>query len=89
MPQLFSAALAEGINDSSIYISLMSTVDGFTMGMFLLCFSFGREGGAIMFAVDNSLTISCSLGKQYEPVLHLYLFDVYGRWLCHGKVFLE
>ncbi len=89
MPQLFSAALAESINDASFYISLMSTVDDFTIEMFFLCFLFGRESGAIMFVEGNSSTISCSLGKQYEPVFHLYLFDVYGRWLCHEKVFLE
>jgi hypothetical protein len=88
MPQLFSAAWADSICESSIYISLMSAVDGFTIEMFLL-FSVGRESGAITFVVGSSLTISCSLGKQYKTVLHLSFFDVYGRWLCQQKILLE
>jgi hypothetical protein len=31
-----------------------------------------------MFAVATDVTISCSQGRQYGPVLNLFFLDVYG-----------
>ncbi len=46
------------------------------------CFCFGTACGAIMFAVATDTTISCSLGRQYVPVLSLSLLNVfYGVYL--------
>ncbi len=39
------------------------------MGMFLFWFCFGTACNTIMFSVASDATISCSLSKQYRPVL--------------------
>jgi hypothetical protein len=44
---------------------------------FCFDFSFGTACGAIMFAAANGITISCSFGRWYWPVLSLYFLDVY------------
>jgi hypothetical protein len=50
-----------------------------------LCF--GTACGAIMVEVANGTTISCSLGRQYWPVLSLSFLDVYGLDMqeCQGE----
>jgi hypothetical protein len=51
--------------------------------MFLFCFCFGRECGAIMFLMVTGATISRILGRQYRAVLSLSFFDVYEGLSCH------
>jgi hypothetical protein len=43
----------------------------------VLIFCFGTAYHAIMFVVATGTTISCSLGRQYRPVLSLSFLDVY------------
>ncbi len=53
-------------------------VDGYAVGMLLFCYSFGTVCGDIKFAVVTRTAISCSLSRQYRPILSLYFLDVYG-----------
>jgi hypothetical protein len=50
----------------------------FAVEMFLLVFWFGTACNDIMFAVAIGATISCSLGRQYKPMLSLSFLDVCG-----------
>jgi hypothetical protein len=50
-------------------------------GCFCFDFCFGTLYGAIVAAVDTGTTISCSLGRQYGPLLSLFFLDVYGAMI--------
>jgi hypothetical protein len=52
-------------------------VESYAMEMFLFWFYIGTECGAIMFAMATGTTISCSLGRQYGPVLRLSFLDAF------------
>ncbi len=55
----------------------LNYVDGYAARMFLFCFFFGTACSAILFVVATGTTMSCSLCRQYKPVLRLYFLDVY------------
>jgi hypothetical protein len=68
---LFPLALAGNRGQCSIYLSQLSM---------------GTACSAVMFAVATDTTISCTLYRQYGPVLSLSSLDVYGYSMCHLNI---
>jgi len=53
-------------------------VNSYALGMFWFWFCYGTACGAIAFAMATGMTLTCSLGRRYGPILSLSFFDAYG-----------
>jgi hypothetical protein len=58
-------------------VYVQTYLDHFAKECFCFDFCFGTACGTIILVVATGTTISCSLGKQCEPVLSLSFLDVH------------